>query len=121
MRPTVPPRLQPMDDDPLGARRRVCRGHRPRQLQEDAGEQRHKIRVLFQHCRDPLIGEKPLGRITHLAEDERGAAYEVELLDTEYVRELIPALEAGLYGASFRFRPLRQEVNESPRASNYNP
>jgi hypothetical protein len=37
------------------------------------------------------------------------------------VRELLPALEAGLYGASFRFLPLRQEVTESPKASSHNP
>jgi HK97 family phage prohead protease len=83
-------------------------------------EQRHKIKVLFQHGRDPLIGEKPLGTVEHLAEDARGAAYSVALLDTAYVRELLPALEAGLYGASFRFRPLKQEVTEQPKASAHN-
>ena len=74
-------------------------------------EQKHKIRVLFQHRRDPLIGEKPLGAIEYLAEDARGAAHEVSLLNTAYVRELLPALEAGLYGASFRFLPLRPSHN----------
>jgi phage head maturation protease len=34
-------------------------------------------KVLFQHGQDPQIGDKPLGPIESLAEDETGAAYEV--------------------------------------------
>ncbi len=84
-------------------------------------ERGSRIRCLFQHGRDPYVGDKPLGSITRLAEEGRGAAYEVELLDTEYVRQLVPALDAGLYGASFRFRPLKVEINEDAKPSNYNP
>jgi HK97 family phage prohead protease len=84
-------------------------------------ERGNKIKVLFQHGRDPLVGDKPLGSITKLAEDSRGAAYEVDLVDTEYVRELVPALDRGLYGASFRFRPLKMEVVEDAEVSEHNP
>jgi HK97 family phage prohead protease len=110
-----------MDHDSLDPRGRLRGVLSPGAFKKTLREQRHKIRVLFQHGRDPLIGEKPLGSITHLTEDQRGASYEVTLLETAYVRELLPALEANLYGASFRFRPLRQEVNESPQASSHNP
>lgn len=50
-----------------------------------------------------------------------GAQYEVPLLDTSYVADLIPGLRAGAYGASFRFNVLREDLNESAKASSYNP
>lgn len=79
------------------------------------------MRVLFQHGRDPSIGDKPLGPIKVLREDRQGAYYEVPLLDTAYNRELLPALETGLYGASFRFTPIKIQVNDSPTRSPHNP
>lgn len=82
---------------------------------------RDRIRVLFQHGRDPQIGDKPLGVPTVLREDELGAFYEVPLLDTAYVRELVPGLRAGAYGASFRFAVRREHVVQSPERSDYNP
>lgn len=56
-------------------------------------ERGSRIKVLFNHGRDPVVGDKVLGSINHLAENRRGASYEVDLLDTEYVRELLPALD----------------------------
>ena len=79
------------------------------------------MRVLFQHGRDPQIGDKPLGPIRSLAEDGTGAAYEVPLFDTSYNRDLIPGLEAGVYGASFRFNVLREDLNLEPKPSPDNP
>jgi HK97 family phage prohead protease len=52
---------------------------------------RRRIKVLFQHGRDPQIGDKPLGPIRTLREDETGAFYEVRLLDAPCVDELLPA------------------------------
>jgi hypothetical protein len=50
------------------------------------------------------LGNKPLGRLSELREDESGAFYEVDLLDTPYNDEfVIPAARAGLLGSSFRF------------------
>jgi len=84
-------------------------------------ENRDRIRALFQHGRDPQIGDKPLGPIDDLREDETGGYYEVPMLDTAYNRELVPGLEAGLYGASFRFEVMREEYVEEPEASSENP
>jgi HK97 family phage prohead protease len=84
-------------------------------------ENREQIKVLFQHGRDPQIGSKPLGPIEELREDETGAYYEAPLLDTDYNRELLPALEEELYGASFRFEIMREERNEKPKPSKENP
>ena len=48
-------------------------------------------------------------------------SYEVPLLDTSYVRDILPGLEAGLYGASFRFQVMQEELVQEPKRSAYNP
>lgn len=84
-------------------------------------ENRSAIKPLFQHGTDPQIGDKPLGPAKVLREDQDGAYYEVPLLDTSYNRDLVPGLEAGLYGASFRFRVVKEEIDDSPDPSDENP
>src|SRR5205809_44687 len=93
----------------------------PGAFRKTFAEGRDRMKVLSQHGHDGQIGDKPLGQITDLREDNHGAYYEVALLDTDYVRELLPGLQAGLYGASFKFRPLREELIARPRQSFDNP
>jgi HK97 family phage prohead protease len=88
----------------------IAPGAFARTIQNSAGS----MRVLFQHGHDGNVGEKPLGPIEVLREDDHGAYYEVPLLDTTYNRDLVPGLEAGLYGSSFRFNVLHQHVNKKP-------
>ncbi len=95
---------------------RIAPGAFARSLAQD----RNKIKVLFQHGRDPSIGSKPLGIPAVLREDERGGYYSVPLLDTSYVHDLLPGLRAGAYGASFRFTVTRQDWDERPARSSYN-
>lgn len=80
-----------------------------------------RIQVLFQHGKDPQVGDKPLGTISRIDHQTDGTHYEVDLLDTGYVRELIPGLEAGLYGTSVRFRVLKEEFVKEPGRSDHNP
>ena len=84
-------------------------------------DNRNGMRVLFQHGRDPQVGDKPLGTIDDLSEDDTGARYDVTLFDTFYNRELIPGLAAGQYGASFRFRVMREDVVDDPKPTDTNP
>jgi HK97 family phage prohead protease len=84
-------------------------------------ENRSSLQVLFQHGMDPNIGAKPLGTIRSIKEDAKGVAYEVDLLDTSYTRELIPGLRAGLYGASFSGKPVKDDVVSRPQRSAHNP
>ncbi len=80
------------------------------------------IRCLMEHGRHPLYGLKPMGLIARLEEDgEIGAAYEVKLHDTALNLELLPALGDGLFGSSFRFRVLMEEVTPNPPRSAWNP
>lgn len=85
---------------------------------------RGSIRVLFDHGQDGQVGNKPLGRPEVLREDNVGTYYEVPLIDSFYNRDfIIPAAQAGLLGASFRFKvPAGGDDWVMPRsASSYNP
>lgn len=97
---------------------RVARGAFKKTFREN----RSGIRALFQHGYDPSIGDKPLGPIDDLREDDVGGYYEVPLLDAAYVRQdVLPGLREGLYGASFKFRTMREEFAEDVEASAHNP
>lgn len=84
-------------------------------------ENRASMRILFQHGRDPQVGDKPLAPIEDIGEDETGGFYAGRMLDTSYNRDLLPGLRAGLYGASFRFGVRREEFDRNTRKSEHNP
>lgn len=90
-------------------------------------ENRDAMRALFQHGMDPIVADKPLGPIQDLRETDVGAYYEVPFLRddngelVDYVQGIVPGIRDGLYGASFRFRPLREFWDEEPEPSDYNP
>jgi HK97 family phage prohead protease len=89
------------------------------------------MRVLFDHGFDPELGNKPLGPITVLREDDTGAYYEVPLLDTSYNRDFVlPALQGrtmsgqmhgSLLGASMRFIVLDEEWDRTEKITRDNP
>jgi len=81
------------------------------------------MRCLFQHGKDPAVGEKPLGPIRLLAPDDKGLAYEVPLLDTTYNRDIVEMLRAepAVLGSSFRFTATRDQFESKPGKSTYNP
>jgi HK97 family phage prohead protease len=84
-------------------------------------ERAGRIVSAFDHGYDPQIGDKVLGPFTALAEDQVGAAYAIDLLDTSYNRDLRPALRRGLYGSSFRFQVIKDEWSMEPDPSLANP
>jgi HK97 family phage prohead protease len=79
------------------------------------------VKVLYDHGADPSIGNKPLGSVLSVAEDKRGAAYEVGLFDSSYVTDLLPALRAGELGASFRFRVAGDAWETPSKPTKWNP
>lgn len=83
-------------------------------------ENRDRIKLLFQHGNDPQLGDKPIGRIEELREDDEGAYYEASLY--EGLPTLVESgLRDGQYGASFRFQVMREDVLEEPDATDENP
>jgi hypothetical protein len=84
-------------------------------------EQRTAVRILFEHGYDMQVGNKVLAPVEDLREDADSAVAEGRLFDTSYNRDLLPGLEAGVYGSSFRFRVIKDEWNDDPGVSDYNP
>ena len=77
------------------------------------------VKVTFNHGHD-VLGDQVLGDIVELAEDERGARYDVALFRS--VPDLIiEGLQAGVYGSSFRFRVVADEWDDNPGESAHNP
>lgn len=63
------------------------------------------VRALWNHDPQFLLGRQGAGTL-RLSADERGLAYEVDLPDTQYARDLYALAERGdLMGASFAFVP----------------
>ena len=83
-------------------------------------EQGDRVRSLFDHGFDPSIGDKVLGTVVDLREDADAAVGVVDLFDTSYNRDLLPGLEAGVYGASMRMAVIRDEWNDEPGISEHN-
>lgn len=84
-------------------------------------EQRGNVKILYDHGHDFHIGNKVLAPTTDLREDADTAVAEGTLFDTSYNRDLLPGLEAGVYGSSFRFRVVQEQWNDEPGTSDYNP
>ena len=87
----------------------------------DAVRDPSQVRIMFQHGRDPSIGEKPIGPILELREDAKGLWYSVAMLPTSYNYDLAVLLEAGVLGASFRFSVTDEEYDPRPGRSVTNP
>jgi HK97 family phage prohead protease len=83
-------------------------------------EDRARIRVLFQHGKDPQIGDRPIAALTELREDGRGAWYAATLLDG-LPPMIVSGLRSGVYGSSFRFTVTAEDFVSRTRASAYNP
>jgi len=79
-------------------------------------ENRSRIRALFQHGKDPVVADKPLGPITVLREDSEGAYYEVPLLDTSYNADLIPGLRPASTAPRSDSRRSRSVLSTTPDA-----
>lgn len=93
----------------------------PSVFKKTFAERMSKLRVLFQHGRDPSIGDKPLGRIRDMPNDGIVQRYEVELFGVSYVDDLLPALEGGQFGSSFSARDINSEVKTRVKRSDTNP
>lgn len=83
-------------------------------------ENRDRVRVTFNHGGDPELGDKVLGPIDVLEEDDTGLRYEVPLFPS-VPPLIVDGLRAGQYGSSFRFQVVREDFNKKPETSDYNP
>jgi HK97 family phage prohead protease len=76
---------------------------------------------LYAHGSDLVIGSKPIGHITGLAEDSVGLRFSAELYDSStYAHDLIGPLSHGM-GASFQFSSNMEDFNPRPGRTSWNP
>ncbi len=76
-------------------------------------ENRDQIKVLFNHGRDPSIGEKPLGTILDLRQDKKGLYAEVRVSDTSYGKDVIELVRDGALDAmSIQFETTQEKFND---------
>ena len=77
-------------------------------------------KILFQHGRDPQIGEKIIATTDETGEDAISPFARGQILDG--VPELVvDGLRKGVYGSSHRFSVVRDEFNPKPKPSVHNP
>ena len=74
----------------------------------------HRTPVLqFDHGTHPSIGSIPLGAIKTLREDDKGLFVRAKLFDNDLIKPVRDAIAGGaINGMSFRFRAIREEVDE---------
>lgn len=84
-------------------------------------EQGSRVKVQFDHGYDYRVGSSLLGVPEELYEASDSPVGVVPLFDTSYNRDLIPGLDASAYGSSMRFRVIRDEWDDDPGPSDYNP
>jgi HK97 family phage prohead protease len=93
----------------------------PGAFDRSIAENASKLRVLYNHGRDPSIGLKPIARITELRDDGKGLRFQAEMLDADYAQQLVPALRADQLGASVAFRYEVIDSTAYPKPSFHNP
>lgn len=81
----------------------------------------HNIKTLFNHGMDLHIGDKLLGDIADIREEDDSPVSSVNLWDTSYNRDLLPGLKRGSYGSSFMFRVTKESWDQEPGQSDHNP
>lgn len=92
----------------------------PGAFRKTLAESRGRIRMLFQHGRDPNIGDKPIGAPDVLREDEVGPYFEAGLFPS-VPPLVVDGLRAGQYGISYRFSVINEDWDPKPRRSDVNP
>jgi HK97 family phage prohead protease len=79
-----------------------------------------RVKVLYQHGEDRMIGHAPIARLVSLKERSDGAYFRAELL-AGLPPYIVSGLKRGLYGSSIRFGPIKTETTRSPGRSRWNP
>jgi HK97 family phage major capsid protein len=79
-----------------------------------------KPKMLFQHGKDPEIGEKLIATTDEVGEDETSPYARGEILDG-VPPLVVDGLRKGVYGASHRFSVVREEWAPKPKAGPHNP
>jgi len=83
-------------------------------------EQATRIRMLWEHGMDSMLGKQTIAAIESFREEPDGAYYRAGLLDG-LPALLVSGLKRGLYGSSIRFKPIKWDRVKFPKRSEGNP
>lgn len=92
----------------------------PGALAKTIVERGQRVRALFQHGLDPVIGSQAIAVVDTMREEPDGVYYSATLLDG-LSDLLLSGLRRGLYGSSVNGRPVKTEVVRRPGKSEHNP
>jgi HK97 family phage prohead protease len=92
----------------------------PGSLTKTIAEQGHRVRALWEHGLDTVLGRQAIADVEEMREEDDGAYFRAALLDG-LPTLLVSGIRRGLYGSSIRFRPLKWDRVRSPRRSDMNP
>lgn len=92
----------------------------PGSLAKTLVEQASRIRMLWEHGLDTMLGKQTIAAIESFREEADGAYYRAGLLDG-LPPLLVSGLKRGLYGSSIRFSPVKWDRQRSPKRSEDNP
>ena len=92
----------------------------PNSLTKTMQEQAARIRVLWEHGMDAVLGRQNIAAVESFRDEQDGAYYRAGLLDG-LPPLLVAGLKRGLYGSSVRFKPIKWDRNRSPGESEHNP
>jgi HK97 family phage prohead protease len=95
---------------------RIEGGAFARTIREDGA----RVRLLYQHGKDEILGRMVLGDIRTLREDSTGGYFEASLFDG-IPPLLMSGIRAGVYGMSFQFSVGREDFRQRPGKSASNP
>lgn len=79
-----------------------------------------KPKILFNHGKDPQLGNQIIAEPRDVGEDEQGGYYRAEILDG-VPPLIVDGLKRGLYGSSHTFSVIRETWNDRPKPSDHNP
>ena len=83
-------------------------------------ERATKIRAMWEHGLDNVLGRQTIADIDELRDEPDGAYYRATLLDG-IPKLLVSGLRRGLYGSSVRFEPIKWDRARFPKRSEQNP
>lgn len=92
----------------------------PGSLTKTMTEQATRIRMLWEHGLDAILGKQTIAAIESFREEDDGAYYRAGLLDG-LPPLLVSGLKRGLYGSSIRFKPIKWDRVRFPKRSESNP
>lgn len=94
----------------------------PGALAKTMSEQKSRIRVMFEHGFDRMLGRQAIADIQDFEDQPDGAYYRAGLL-SGLPTLMVEGLRRGLYGSSIRFSPIpgKWDRVRSPRPSEHNP